>query len=113
MTFLFSDIEASTRRWEAYPESMSRDLARHDELLRNAVEHAGGEVFSHTGDGMCAAFPTEAATVAAAVAAQEGLAAAPWAGPTPLRVRMALRTGPAQRREDNYFGPTLKTGRPG
>ncbi len=105
-TFLFSDIEASTRRWEGAPESMKADLARHDELLRAAVENAGGEVFSHTGDGMGAAFAAASDGVEAAVAAQRALASGPWeAGP--LRVRMAIHSGPAQRREGNYFGPPL------
>ncbi|MGH9035229.1 MAG: BTAD domain-containing putative transcriptional regulator, partial [Acidimicrobiia bacterium] len=76
MTFLFSDIEASTRRWEGDPEAMKADLARHDELVRTAVEDAGGEVFSHTGDGMGAAFTTAPGAVEAAVAAQRALAGA-------------------------------------
>ena len=106
-TFLFSDIEASTRRWEGDPEAMTVDLARHDELLRAAIEAAGGEVFSHTGDGMAAAFRAAPDAVAAAVAAQRALASAVWAAPGPLRVRMAIHAGVAQRREDNYFGPAL------
>ncbi|HEX5347939.1 MAG TPA: BTAD domain-containing putative transcriptional regulator [Pseudonocardiaceae bacterium] len=106
-TFLFSDIEASTRRWEGDPEAMTVDLARHDELLRAAIEAAGGEVFSHTGDGMAAAFRAAPDALAAAVAAQQALACTAWAAPGPLRVRMAIHAGVAQRREDNYFGPAL------
>jgi predicted ATPase/class 3 adenylate cyclase len=106
MTFLFSDIEASTRRWEGDPEAMKADLARHDELLRTAVEGAGGEIFSHTGDGMGAAFTTASGAVEAAVAAQRALAGAAWAA-GPLRVRMAIHSGVPQRREGNYFGPPL------
>ncbi len=106
-TFLFSDIEASTRRWEGDPEAMTVDLARHDELLRAAIEAAGGEIFSHTGDGMAAAFRGAPDAVAAAVAAQRALASAAWAAPGPLRVRMAIHAGVAQSREGNYFGPAL------
>lgn len=106
-TFLFSDIVASTRRWEGDPEAMTVDLARHDELLRAAIEAAGGEVFSHTGDGMAAAFTVASDAITAAVAAQRALAAAAWAAPGPLRVRMAIHAGLAQRRTGNYFGPAL------
>lgn len=106
-TFLFSDIEGSTRRWEGDPVAMAKDLASHDALLRAAVEGAGGKVFSHTGDGIVAAFETPAGAVAAAVAAQQDLDRASWAGSPPLRVRMGLHTGPAQQREGNYFGPAL------
>src|SRR5438270_7854505 len=89
-TFLFSDIVASTRRWEGDPEAMTVDLARHDQLLRRAIETAGGEIFSHTGDGMAAAFTAAADAVLAAVAAQQALAATPWAAPGSLRARMAI-----------------------
>ncbi len=107
VTFLFSDIEASTRRWESHPEAMAGDLARHDEFLCRAVEEAGGEVFGHTGDGMCAVFTNPAAALSAAVAGQQALTGAVWASPVPLRVRMAVHTGPAEPRAGNYFGPTL------
>jgi len=106
-TFLFSDIEGSTRRWEGDPEAMATDLARHDALLRAAVRDAGGRIFSHTGDGMGAAFDTPVAAVAAAVAAQQALDGESWAGTAPLRVRMGLHTGPAHERDGNYFGPAL------
>ncbi|MGH3764175.1 MAG: ATP-binding protein [Pseudonocardiaceae bacterium] len=97
---------ASTRRWEGDPDAMTVDLARHDELLRACIEAAGGVVFCHTGDGMAAAFTAAPEAVAAAVAAQRALTAATWAA-GPLRVRMAIHAGVAQRREGNYFGPAL------
>ena len=56
VTFLFTDIEGSTRRWEADPEAMRAALATHDEVLRSAIEARGGFLFKHTGDGMCAVF---------------------------------------------------------
>jgi predicted ATPase/DNA-binding SARP family transcriptional activator len=106
-TFLFTDIEASTRRWEGDQDAMARDLGRHDELLRLAVETAGGHVFSHTGDGLCAAFPTASAALAAAVAGQQALLATEWTGAAPLRVRMAVHAGAAERGGGTYLGPTL------
>jgi class 3 adenylate cyclase len=55
VTFLFTDIEGSTRRWEDDPEAMRSALAAHDEVLRAAIEGHGGWLFKHTGDGVCAA----------------------------------------------------------
>ena len=106
-TFLFTDIEASTRRWEGDQDAMARDLGRHDELLRRAVDVAGGHVFSHTGDGLCAAFPTASSALAAALAGQQALLGTEWAGTTPLRVRMAIHSGAAERGGGTYQGPTL------
>ena len=83
LTFLFTDIEASSRAWEAQPAVMSLALARHDELLQTAVKSAGGSVFKHTGDGVCAAFPTAPAALAAALAAQQALHAEDWSETAP------------------------------
>src|SRR5437667_12837614 len=99
LTFLFTDIEASSRAWEAQPAVMSLALARHDELLQTAVKSAGGSVFKHTGDGVCAAFPTASTAVAAAQAAQQALQAEDWAEAAPFRVRMALHSGTVERRD--------------
>lgn len=106
-TFLFSDIESSTRRWEKDSEGMAADLTVHDQLLRRAVESVGGEVFGHTGDGMVAAFVRPGAALQAAVVGQLSLSATVWSCESPLRVRMAVHTGQAERRGANYFGPTL------
>ena len=70
LTFLFTDIEGSTGRWEADPDVMRVALAKHDEVLRDAVTDCGGVVFKHTGDGMCAAFDSPRAAVDAAIGAQ-------------------------------------------
>jgi predicted ATPase/class 3 adenylate cyclase len=107
LTFLFTDIEASSRAWEAQPAVMSLALARHDELLQTAVKSAGGSVFKHTGDGVCAAFPTAPAGVAAAYTAQRELQAEDWVETAPLRVRMALHSGTVERRGADFFGPPL------
>ena len=107
VVFLFTDIEASSRRWEGHQEAMAGDLAHHDELLLDAVEATGGDVFTHTGDGFCVAFPTVRHAFEAAVSAQRKLQQANWTSPGPLRVRMAVHAGPAEHRAGNWFGPTL------
>jgi predicted ATPase/class 3 adenylate cyclase len=98
VTFLFTDIEGSTRRWESDPEGMRGALAAHDEVLRSAIDARGGWLFKHTGDGVCAAFASPLAAVEAATEAQRMLA---------LPVRMGIATGEAEQRGDDYFGPTL------
>src|SRR5437773_6529668 len=75
ITFLFTDIEGSTRLWEEDPEGMRLALARHDALLRAAIEANGGHVFKTIGDAFCAAFATPSDALAAAVAAQMALRA--------------------------------------
>jgi len=105
--FLFTDIEASTRRWEGDQEAMAVELARHDKLLGETFGQWGGRVFGHTGDGLCVAFPTAATAIRAAVAGQGRLAGERWERDEPLRVRMAVHAGAAECRAGNYFGPTL------
>ena len=98
VTFLFTDIEGSTRRWEADPEVMQAALSAHDEVLRSAIEGHGGWLFKHTGDGVCAVFTSPRAAVDAAVAAQQALE---------LPVRMGISTGEAELRGSDYFGSVL------
>ena len=107
VTFLFTDIEGSTTRWEHHPEAMRIALARHDALLRQVITAHGGFIFKMVGDAVYAAFAVAADGVAAAVAGQQAVAAEQWGEVGPLRVRMALHTGAAQSRDDDYFGPTL------
>ena len=73
VTFLFTDVEGSTRGWEKDPDGMRLALAAHDEVLRGVIEAHGGFLFKHTGDGMCAAFSSPKSAVDAAVAAQRAL----------------------------------------
>ena len=73
VTFLFTDVEGSTRRWEADADGMRVALAAHDDVLRSAVETHGGFLFKHTGDGVCAAFASPTSAVDAAIAAQRAL----------------------------------------
>jgi predicted ATPase/class 3 adenylate cyclase len=98
VTFLFTDIVGSTRRWETDAGGMRLALADHDEVIRSAAEHHGGIVFKHTGDGMCAAFSSAADAVRAAADAQRHLQ---------LPVRMGVATGSAERQDRDYFGPVL------
>ncbi|HET7091954.1 MAG TPA: adenylate/guanylate cyclase domain-containing protein, partial [Thermomicrobiales bacterium] len=106
-TFLFTDIEGSTRLWERQPRAMAAALAQHDALLRGAIEAAGGAVFKTVGDAFCAVFSSPAAAIAAAVAAQRGLNDAGPEMAAPLRVRMAIHAGEAEPRGGDFFGPSL------
>jgi hypothetical protein len=81
VTFLFTDIEGSTRRWEEQPDAMGRALARHDQILDEAISRFGGVVFSRMGDGVAAAFASPVAGLEAALVAQRALAAAAWTRP--------------------------------
>src|SRR5688572_1260956 len=100
VTFLFTDIQGSSRLWEAQPDAMPEALARHDRLLRGCVEAYGGRVIKTTGDGLHAVFDRASAGVAAALAGQQALAGHAWEGLTqPLPVRMGLHAGEAQLRE--------------
>ncbi len=109
VTFLFTDIEGSTKLWEQYPEPMKRALARHDELVRSAIEDQGGHIIKTTGDGFHAAFQTGVDGCAAALAAQQSLLAAKWdeLDSHSLRVRIGLHTGEAEARAGDYYGPAL------
>jgi len=98
VTFLFTDIEGSTRRWEKDADGMRVALAAHDEVLRSAIEGHDGFLFSHTGDGVAAAFASPRSAVDAAVAAQRAVK---------LPVRMGLATGEAELRDGDYFGTVL------
>ncbi len=107
VTFLFTDIEGSTRRWEERPQAMSAALQRHDEVLRTVVERHDGMVFRTVGDAFCCAFDSVPAAVAAAVDAQLGLASLDWGDAEPIRARMALHTGLAEVREGDYAGQAV------
>jgi hypothetical protein len=98
VTFLFTDIEGSTHRWETDADAMRAALLVHDKALRDAIEAHEGFLFSHTGDGVVAAFNSPKSAVDAAVQAQVALE---------LPVRMGIATGEAELREDDYFGTVL------
>ena len=106
-TFLFTDIEGSTRLWEEHPEQMAPALARHDGILTSAIERAAGQVIKATGDGILARFDSTPDALSAAIDAQKGLGAEPWGTLGSLRVRMGIHTGESEQRDGDYFGPTM------
>jgi predicted ATPase/class 3 adenylate cyclase len=106
-TFLFTDIEGSTARWENDPAAMAPALARHDTIVRSAIENNGGLVFKTVGDAFCAVFARADAAASAALEAQRNLANADFSEVGGVRVRMAIHTGTTIEREADYFGPTV------
>jgi predicted ATPase len=109
ITFLFTDIEGSTRLWETAPDAMRTALARHDAIVRGTIEANSGYVFTTGGDGFGSAFASPVDAVAAAGAAQSALDAEPWPKGAMLRVRMGVHTGVAEERDGDYFGPAVNT----
>ncbi len=106
VTFLFTDIEGSTKLWERHPEAMRAALQQHDALLRQAIQDNDGCVFKTVGDAFYAVFDDAVDALSAAHAAQTAIMAQDW-GKTPLLIRMALHTGTAEVRDDDYFGPSV------
>ena len=104
VTFLFTDVEASTRLWEEHPEAMRGALARHDAIVRGAIESHGGDVVKTTGDGFHAVFASVEDALAAAADAQVALYAEPWGLTDGLRVRMGLHTCQVEMRDGDYYG---------
>lgn len=98
VTFVFTDIEGSTERWQTDEAAMSEALAAHDRVIREAVEAHAGIVFKHTGDGVCAVFTSAPAAIEAAIDAQRRVQ---------LPVRIGAHTGEAERRGNDYFGPAV------
>ncbi len=107
ITLLFTDVEGSTRLWDAERDAMAGALRRHDEILRDAIEQAGGYVFKTAGDSFCAAFSAARAGLDAALAAQRNLAAQSWPTSRPIMVRMGLHAGVCEERDGDYFGPAV------
>jgi len=107
VTFVFADLEGSTRLWEEHPEAMKAALSRHDAILRAAIEAHGGHVVKSTGDGCLAGFGTAMDALEATVEAQRALKAEVWGETGALRVRMGVHTGEAEYRDGDYFGPAL------
>jgi predicted ATPase len=107
VTFLFTDIEGSTRSWEDQPGAMRLAVERHDAIICRSIADHGGYVFSTGGDAFAAAFGRAGDAVASAREAQAALAGEPWPEPVSLRVRMGVHTGEAQERDGDYFGPAL------
>jgi len=110
VTFLFTDIEESTPLWEKFPEAMKAALARHDAIIKTAIEAQKGHIIKSTGDGFHAAFETALEAVNAAVAAQVGLHAQFSTLPVNephIKSRMGIHTGEAELRDGDYYGTAL------
>jgi predicted ATPase/class 3 adenylate cyclase len=108
VTFLFTDLVGSTRLWEEHPEEMGVALARHDAILEMAISGHRGVVFSQMGDGIAAAFGSACDAVAAAVAAQQGLAVESWPEAVGrLRARMGVHTGEGVLVDGRYVNQPL------
>jgi predicted ATPase len=107
VTFLFTDLAGSTRLWEQHPGAMKAALARHDVLLREAIEGRGGHIVKTTGDGFLGVFTTALEAVDAAADAQRALGREAWVATGPMKVRMGLHTGTAELRDGDYYGPAV------
>ena len=107
LAFLFTDLEASTRQWEAEPELMHLAVSRHDELMVRLIERNDGIVFSTAGDGFVAVFARAIDAVAATIDLQHALVAEPWPEPITIKARMAIHIGVANLRGTNYFGSVV------
>ena len=104
VTFLFTDVEGSTRLWEEEPERMKPALAWHDAISRAAVESHRGLLVKSTGDGLHAAFDNALDALGAAVDLQQAMAAPTATNGVPLHVRCGLHAGVVERRDNDYFG---------
>jgi predicted ATPase/class 3 adenylate cyclase/DNA-binding CsgD family transcriptional regulator len=107
VTFVFTDVEGSTSRWERLPDAMRAALALHDKIVRSAIGGHDGVVFATAGDGFAAAFARANSAVAAAIEAQVDLAAADWPEGLSLKVRMGVHTGECHERGGDYFGSAV------
>src|SRR5436190_2392452 len=107
VTFLFTDLEGSTRLWQDAPDSMRGASARHDAIVREAIESHDGYVVKTTGDGFHAAFASARDAIDAAVDAQIALSAEAWEPTAPLRVRMGIHSGLAEVRDGDYYGTSV------
>ena len=102
VTFLFTDIEGSTRLIQQYPNAMQRALERHNALLQSAIGAHRGHVFQVVGDAFCSAFENAGDALAAALDAQRALHRENWGEIGALRVRIGLHTGAAEARDGDY-----------
>ena len=106
-SFLFSDIEGSTRHWELHRDAMEEALHLHDARMRTAIDQCGGRVFKTVGDAFCAVFPSAESALYGALAAQRAVTREDWSTVGGLQVRMAIHTGIVEERDGDYFGPAL------
>jgi predicted ATPase/class 3 adenylate cyclase len=106
-TFLFTDIEGSTRSEQSEPAAWASNHARHNEIVEEVVKENNGETYKNTGDGFQAAFVNAPEALKAALEIQRKLGSTGWQGNTPVRVRMGLHTGEAEQKNSDYLGDDL------
>src|SRR5262245_47607164 len=107
VTYLFTDIEGSTRLWAQEPERMRRALAQHDEIAREVVQRHSGVFVKTTGDGIHAAFADPSDALGAAVALQQSLAPPEATAGIPLKLRCGMHAGVDERRDNDFFGQAV------
>jgi len=109
VTFLFTDIEGSTKLWEKHPEAMKAALAKHDSILKETIESNNGQIIKTTGDGVHAVFSTAIDAINAALDAQKKFQTSQVSVDLniAIRVRMGIHTGEAELRDGDYYGGTL------
>lgn len=108
LTFLFTDIEGSTARWDRTPDAMASALLTHDQILNETLTLHGGSIFKRVGDAFCTAFARPHDAIAAAVDAQRKLGEHAWDQAIgALHVRIGIHTGSALSSDDDYYGPAL------
>jgi len=108
LTFLFTDMEGSTTRWDRAPDAMAEALATHDTIVSETIQAQGGSVFKRVGDAFCCVFPSPVRAALAAVETQQKLASQAWDRAVgELRIRVGVHTGNALSADDDYFGPAL------
>src|SRR2546421_5461997 len=107
LTFLFTDLVASTRSWEESPAGMREAMERHDRIVSRCLKRHHGEDGGRAGDSVLAIFRRAGDAAACALALQRELASEPWQPPTRLATRIALHSGEVQRRQGRYYGQAL------
>src|SRR5215207_4376639 len=109
VTFCCSDIDGSSALWESHPEAMAEALVRHDELIADVVEARGGSLIKSMGEGdsTVSVFDSALAAIKAALAANRALTAEEWPPGIGIAARWGIHTGEAERRDADYFGPSV------
>ncbi len=107
VSLIFTDIVGSTRLWAEHEDVMAGALARHDELVADAINSVGGAVFKHTGDGVAAVFGDARQAIQAASRVQLAIGGEAWDVPGGVRVRVAIHSGAVHERDGDMFGPTV------
>lgn len=107
LTFLFADVEGSTRLAEQHGSIAASAMVRYHELVAGAAERNGGRIFERIGDGAYAAFPDAEAAVAAALELQAAISSEDWGEIGRLRVRIALASGEVEERLERFYGAPL------